>query len=304
MQDILTTNMLGKKYGQYIAVDNINLQIKKNCIYGLVGKNGAGKSSLMRMFAGLASPTSGTIELMGEKISRKSDSLKKIGSLIETPALYPNLSGYENLKIKSLTYGIEEEKHITQILDIVGLDPSSKKNVRGYSLGMKQRLGIGMALVGRPDLLILDEPINGLDPKGIIDIRNMLISINEKYGITIIISSHILEELSKLATDFGIMSGGRLIMELSSQELHEQCQSKIEIICSDSILASTILKQHGYINHAVPNSKKIVMNDYLGETAKINALLVKSGVNVDSIFIRETSFEDFFMEVTRNEESD
>lgn len=295
--------MLEKIYGQFIAVDKINLQIKKNCIYGLVGRNGAGKSSLMRMISGLASPTSGTIEFMGEICSRKSNSLKKIGSLIEFPALYPNLSGYENLKIKAFAYGVEYERYITQILDIVGLDPSSKKNVRGYSLGMKQRLGIGMALVGRPELLILDEPINGLDPKGIIDIRNMLISINEKYGITIIISSHILEELSKLATDFGIMSNGRLIMELSSQELHEQCQSKIEIICSDTIAASSILRQQGYINYSVFDSKKIVINDYLEETAKINTLLVKSGVNVSSIYVKETSFEDFFMGVTCHEES-
>lgn len=301
-EKVLETNNLTKEFGKFKAVDSINLTIKNNSIYGLVGENGAGKSTLMRMLAGLSNKTTGSIKLFGNEVQRSSKEFRKVGNLIESPALYPNLNAYENLKIKCLAYDIKDSNHIEEILQIVGLEDVKAKKIKNFSLGMKQRLGIAMALIGFPKILILDEPINGLDPRGIVDIRNTLKEINHKYNITILISSHILEELSKVATDFGIISKGKLITEFSKEDLHKNCGLRIEIITRNLKEASNILTNNGYKNIIIDN-KKIILNDYFDKRNIINNLLVNSKVDVESISLEETSFEDYYMEMIKNEKS-
>lgn len=299
---VLETYDLEKRYGKFIAVDNLSLKIRKRSIYGLVGENGAGKSSLMKMLSGLSNKTKGEIKLLGEDVTRHSAEFMQVGNLIEAPCLYDNLNAYENLKLKSLAYGIKDENKILSILQTVGLYDQNNKNVKSFSLGMKQRLAIAMAMVNSPKLLILDEPINGLDPQGIIDIRKTLQDINKKYGTTIIISSHILDELARLATDFGIISHGKLIAEFSSKDLHDRCQSKIEITCNDVKKASYILRKNAYQNEIISNNKLILI-DYFNKTHLINSLLVNNSIDVYSIYLTEMSFEDYYMEVIQNEKS-
>lgn len=301
-EKVLETNNLTKEFGKFKAVDSINLTIKNNSIYGLVGENGAGKSTLMRMLAGLSNKTTGSIKLFGNEVQRSSKEFRKVGNLIESPALYPNLNAYENLKIKCLAYDIKDSNHIEEILQIVGLEDVKAKKIKNFSLGMKQRLGIAMALIGFSKILILDEPINGLDPRGIVDIRNTLKEINHKYNITILISSHILEELSKVATDFGIISKGKLITEFSKEDLHKNCGLRIEIITRNLKEASNILTNNGYKNIIIDN-KKIILNDYFDKRNIINNLLVNSKIDVESISLEETSFEDYYMEMIKNEKS-
>lgn len=229
MDNILITNKLTKKFGKQTAVKEIDVIIPKGEIYGLVGRNGAGKTSFMKMISGLSHPTSGSFSLFGAECSEnsKSDMYLQVGSLIETPGFFEHMSAYDNLLLKSYCAGMEDKKtHINQLLELVDLQGAGKKKVKNFSLGMKQRLGVAMALVGNPKLLILDEPINGLDPQGIAEMRDIILKLNKEYGITVIISSHILEELSKIVTSYGILDHGELIYENSNQGLEEECQKK------------------------------------------------------------------------------
>ena len=250
------------------------------------------------MISGLSNKSSGNIELFGKNVKKNSSYFSKVGNLIETPALYMQLTAYDNLKLKCLSYDIENEMYIKEILKIVGLENCYNKQVKSFSLGMKQRLSIAMALIGSPEIIILDEPINGLDPQGIVDIRNMLKEINKKYGITIIISSHILEELSKIATDFGVISKGKLLAEFTIEDLHKKCRSRIEIISSNTNEVSKILNKHGYENEII-NSRKVILNDYFDKISLINSLLVNCGIEISSISVKEMSFEDYYMEILR-----
>lgn len=203
MEYLLTTNAVTKQYGKQKAVNAVNIHIPQGAIYGLIGRNGAGKTTLLRMISGLAAPTEGDISLFGMTGREMNDSMSRIGSLIETPGTYPNLSAFDNLKLKCLAMGIRKKNAIPELLETVGLRNAGKKKVKNFSLGMKQRLGIALALVGNPDLVILDEPINGLDPQGIAEVRETIFRLNKEKRITFMISSHILEELSKIATDYG-----------------------------------------------------------------------------------------------------
>ncbi len=263
---LLRTNALTKEFGRHKAVNKVNLHVKKGSIYGFIGRNGAGKTTCMRMISGLAEPTSGEIELFGYKNQDLKKVRSRISCLIEAPGLYGNMSAYDNLAIKCKLFGMDEKNYIETILDIVGLSKVGKKKAKHFSLGMKQRLGIGLALVGKlfgmdeknyietildivglskvgkkkakhfslgmkqrlgiglalvgePDLLVLDEPINGLDPQGIAEIRDTILRLKEEHNMTILISSHILEELSKIATHYGIIHNGSLLQELTREEL-------------------------------------------------------------------------------------
>lgn len=223
---ILYTKVLSKEYGSRIAVSNINLKLQKGDIYGLIGKNGAGKTTLLKMFSGLSKPTSGSMILNQKNLS--SDGSNKpisVGTLIERPGLIPDMSAYDNLKLKEIFIKVKNKNDISELLKLVGLYNERNKLVKSFSVGMKQRLGIAMALVGNPDLMILDEPINGLDPQGIVDIRNLIIRLNVDLGITMIISSHMLSELSKVATKYGIINNGQLIREFTNDELQDECNS-------------------------------------------------------------------------------
>lgn len=229
MDHIVVTNELTKRFKEQTAVEAVDFAIQEGEIYGLVGRNGAGKTSFMKMISGLSHPTSGSFSLFGTECCKTSNKelYRKVGSLIETPGFFGNMSAYDNLCLKAYCTQIEDkEKHISQLLELVNLQSVGRKKVKNFSLGMKQRLGVAMALVGNPSLLILDEPINGLDPQGIAEMRDLILKLNEAYQMTVIISSHILEELSKIATSYGILDHGKLIYENSKEGLEKECREK------------------------------------------------------------------------------
>lgn len=221
MEYIITTKSLSKEYKDTIAVNNVSLNLPKGSIYGLIGKNGAGKTTMLKMISGLIKPTQGSVEYSTDITNSVSFG---IGTLIENPGVFPNMTGFENLKAKSLCVGKNySDSQLNSLLDLVGLTNTGRKKVKSYSLGMKQRLGIALALVGEPKVLVLDEPINGLDPQGIIEIRNIIHKLHEERDITIIVSSHILDELSKIATHFCIIHNGAIILEKNKEEFLQEC---------------------------------------------------------------------------------
>ena len=297
MEDyLLVTKDLSKVYKETVAVDNVNIHIKKGSIYGLIGKNGAGKTTIMKMISGLARPTSGTFGYTGFTGSEK-EAFSRIGALIESPALEPNLTAYDNIKIKCLAHGIGDKKYINDLIELVGLTPSSKKAGK-FSLGQKQRLGIALALVGDPDFLILDEPINGLDPQGIAEVREMLSKLNEERGITILISSHILEELAKLATDYAIIDNGRIVEESTSKELREKCRDKIVIKTQEVSKTIPVIDGLGFKDYSVVNDKTIHVFDRLTDITVLNMELAKAMIPVESIGVESSDLEEYFLKVT------
>lgn len=224
METLVQTNNLTKQYGQHKAVNNVNLSVRKGEIYGLIGRNGAGKTTILRLISGLAKPTNGSISLFGQN-SRDSIYMQKhIGLLIETPGIYLDMSARDNVKLKCMAIGISNNSYIAELLKNVGLTAVDKKKVKCFSVGMKQRLGIALALVGNPELVILDEPTNGLDPQGIAEIREIIVQLNTEKNITFIISSHILGELSKIATCYGIIEKGELKRQFLKTELTEDLE--------------------------------------------------------------------------------
>ena len=295
---ILKTYNVTKKYGEQVAVNNVNMTIKKGDIYGFIGQNGAGKTTLIRMITGLAHKTSGEIELFG---SNSEEQLIKgrelVGSLIESPAFYKNMTARENLEVSRLVRNIPGKESIDEVLELVGLKDTGKKKVKDFSLGMKQRLGIANALLGNPKLLILDEPINGLDPMGIIEIRELLKKINKEKGITILISSHILGELSEVATTYGIISGGKLIEEISSEALAEKCRQYIDLKVDDAKKAVILLeREFGITDYEVLEDNKIKVFSHLDKGGAINSILSKAGVIVENISIKGEKLEEYFMD--------
>lgn len=221
MSVLFQTKHLTKRYKEHEAVSDISISVQQGQIYGLIGKNGAGKTTLLKLISGLIKPTSGNIVFCG---TDSSNDECRIGALIEAPGFYPNMTGYENLKAQSLCLGLNYScQQIEELLDLVGLLYAKNKKTKAYSLGMKQRLGIALSLIGNPDLLVLDEPINGLDPEGIIEIRNIVTKLNAERNMTIIISSHILDELAKIATNFCIIHSGKVVLEKSKEEFLKDC---------------------------------------------------------------------------------
>lgn len=294
---LLVTKDLTKVYKDITAADRVNIHIKRGSIYGLIGKNGAGKTTIMKMIAGLARPTSGSFDYTGFNCSQN-EAFSRIGALIEAPAIEPNLTGYDNMRIKCLAYGIGDKQYINDLLELVGLSGKWKKKAGKYSLGQKQRLGIALALVGDPDFLILDEPINGLDPQGIAEVRDMLNKLNQERKITILISSHILEELSKLATDYAIIDSGRIIEESTNKELKEKCRDKIAIKTAEVAKALPVIDGLGFKDYSVVNDKTIHVFDKLSEITVLNMELAKAQIPVESIGIESSDLEEYFLKVT------
>lgn len=294
---ILKTYNITKKYGNQVAVNNVNMTIKKGEIYGFIGQNGAGKTTLIRLITGLIHKTGGEIELLGatgENELNKSRTM--VGSLIETPSFYTNMTARENLEVSRLVRNIPGKKCIDEVLELVGLKDVEKKKVKNFSLGMRQRLGIANALMGNPKLLILDEPINGLDPMGIVEIRELLKKINKEKDMTILISSHILSELSELATTYGIISNGKLIEEITAEELAEKCRQYIDLKVDDTSRAVTLLERElGISDYEVLEDKKIKVFSNLDNVGEVNSILSKSGVIVQSISIKGENLEEYFM---------
>ncbi|ALS00913.1 bacitracin ABC transporter ATP-binding protein [Enterococcus silesiacus] len=295
---LLEANELSKKYKDQFAVNRVNLHVKRGAIYGLVGKNGSGKTTLMRMLSGLAAPTSGEIALFGESGPQVKNYFSRIGILIETPGLYGDMSAADNLKLKQIAIGLYGKEYIPSLLKLVGLADVGKKKVKQYSLGMRQRLGIAMALIGEPDLLILDEPVNGLDPQGIVEMRDILIKLVETKNITIMISSHLLEELSKMATDYGFIHQGQLIREISHEKLTEECKQFIEIRLNEPQLATTVIENIGISNYKVVDRNTIRIYEQLTKNSAINLALAKANIAIDSITISQVSLEDYFLSLT------
>ena len=286
----LQTRMLSKMYGQTYAVNKVNLHVKQGDIYGLIGPNGAGKTTLMKMIGGFAAPTEGEVQLFSEE-----DRQRRTGTLIENPGLYGNMNAFENMKLKAIAMGVYRKEDIMEILELVGLSRDLKKKTSKFSLGMKQRLGIGLALIGHPDFLILDEPINGLDPQGITEIRELILELNRKDNITIMISSHILEELGKVATAFGIIANGELVMELSQEELKEKCEEKVEIVTSDSGAVVTTLEYMGIRRYSAISEDTIYAYGCTQRVDEITKQLVNNGISVHQIRVLGTSLEEFFL---------
>lgn len=245
--NVLQTCALTKRYGNTCAVDALDLHVAEGDIYGFVGKNGAGKSTVMKMVAGLATPTSGDIELFGESLRERKAfdaSFSRVGALIENPGILPNYSAFENLMCKTLAIGVPHAKEqCHDLLALVGLEDTGNRSVKKFSLGMKQRLGLALALVGGPDLLLLDEPFNGMDPEATRSMRNTLTRLNQERGVSIMISSHVLDQLDRMATRFGVIRDGRMVREFTTEELHASCGSSVRVKTVDATRTLAILDE-------------------------------------------------------------
>ena len=293
METMLSATNIVKKYGNKKVLDNVNMTIYKGDIYGFIGKNGAGKTTFMRVVLSLTYPNSGEVKLFGDKSLNQVG--LKVGSLIESPGFYKNLTAQENLNRFSTLYGADKSK-VSEILDLVGLENTGKKKVKDFSLGMRQRLGIAIALLGDPELLLLDEPINGLDPEGIKEIRDLIVRLNQEKKITILISSHLLDELSKVVTRYGIIDHGVLLEEITSKELTEKCKQKLTIEVDEvekaKSIVSKIIKSE---NVSEVSNYEIEIIDEIEKAAEINKALVKGGVNVSAIYPNTDSLEEYFI---------
>ena len=295
---LLQTTNLTKVFGKQKAVNQVNVTIYKGSIYGFIGRNGAGKTTFLRMVSGLAHQTEGEISLFGKTGKALSDVRNRIGCLIESPGIYGDMTAYENIKAKCIFCGVTKKGYVEEVLELVGLSDAGKKKAKNFSLGMKQRLGIGLAMVGEPDLLVLDEPINGLDPKGIVEVRETILKLNRERNMTILISSHILEELSKIATHYGILHQGVLVQELTREELMEQCSQRIVINCDKPQQALMVLDQMGITRYQVTDQHHVSVYERLEDTGMINRQLVQANVMVHEIELAGEELESYYLRVT------
>ena len=275
------TKGLTKLYGGKAAVKDLNLRVGEGQIYGFIGRNGAGKSTTLKMISGLASPTQGEVSLFGKPLS---DPVvrRRLGVLIEEAGLYPNMTARQNVVMKAKCMGLAEEKSIDQVLDLTGLSNTGKKQVKHFSMGMKQRLGVALALLGNPDLLILDEPINGLDPEGIKELRQLVLKLQEE-GKTILLSSHILGELSKIATNYGIIKDGELMEQITRSELEEKCQDYFQVEVGDVRRALPVIQESFPQVQAEVSDARIIRIYGLSEGVELNRRLAENQVPVYEI---------------------
>ena len=292
MENILETRSLTKKYGDKIAVNGMSLHVRRGDIYGLIGKNGAGKTSLMKLLLGLTTPDSGEMVLLGERNADRTR--RKIGSLIEAPALYKNETAFENMK-RFAILSPTSDAEIRKILQLVGLGNTGTKKAGAFSLGMRQRLGIAIALLGNPEVLILDEPINGLDPAGIKEIRDIIIELNRR-GVTFLISSHLLDELGKIATNYGIVSGGVLVEEITAEALAAKCRTSLKLTTDNAKGTLAVLKRDFAGLTAEQDGQSVRITSPVSDPSEVNAALVKGGIRVYEMANESMGFEDFFIE--------
>lgn len=293
MNAIVQTKDLCKDFNGNIAVDHVNMTVRQGDIYGLIGKNGAGKTTFMRIVCGLAAPTGGELTLFGS--SDLECQRQKMGCTIENPALYPAMTAQENMEVYRILLGIDDSKLIPDLLEFVGLHNLGHKKAKDFSLGMKQRLMIAIALMGNPELLILDEPMNGLDPSGIKEVRELLVKLNRERNLTIIISSHILEELSKITTRYGIIHEGKMVDEFTAEELEIRCRKNLKIVTDRPEEAAALLKKQITANFEVHSNGDIVLYDQLERIGEINRMLLEKGIEVTALVPGEQELEDYFM---------
>lgn len=297
MEYVLQTDSLTKIYGHTKVVNAVSMHVKKGSIYGFIGKNGAGKTTFMRMAAGLAAPDAGSMTLFGSGNLEKQR--VRIGTLIESPGLYPGMTAEENLETVRRSLGILERSRIRELLELTGLSDTGRKKTKHFSMGMKQRLGIAIALLRNPDFLILDEPINGLDPAGIKEVRDLLLRLNHEKQITILISSHILGELSKIATHYGIIRNGSLIQEFDTDGLEQHCRRCLRLVVDQPHQSAGILERILHIhNYDVPDPHTLRIFERLDDSADINRTLVQNGVSLKESYLAGQDLEGYFMELT------
>ena len=295
MEYVLETNKLTKMYKQSTALSGLTMHVPKGSIYGFVGRNGAGKTTLIRIVCGLQSPTSGDYTLYGRSSKKRSivKSRRRVGAVVETPSVYRDMTAEDNLRQQYRILGLPSFDGIDEILRLVGLGDTGKKKARDFSLGMRQRLGIAVALCGDPDLLILDEPTNGLDPQGIVEIRELILRLNRERMITVLISSHILDELSKLATHYGLIDDGRIVREMSAEELNAECRKCARVEVTDTkALARTL--------DAMGTEYRILSDTTADVYAKVNvsqltSALSESGCELLTVTERDESLESFYI---------
>lgn len=291
---VVETKGLTKLYGGKAAVKDLNLRVGEGQIYGFIGRNGAGKSTTLKMISGLASPTQGEVSLFGKPLS---DPVvrRRLGVLIEEAGLYPNMTARQNVVMKAKCMGLAEEKSIDQVLDLTGLSNTGKKQVKHFSMGMKQRLGVALALLGNPDLLILDEPINGLDPEGIKELRQLVLKLQEE-GKTILLSSHILGELSKIATNYGIIKDGELMEQITRSELEEKCQDYFQVEVGDVRRALPVIQESFPQVQAEVSDARIIRIYGLSEGVELNRRLAENQVPVYGSGFHHIDLEEYFLE--------
>lgn len=295
--NIIETFNLGKKYGNYDVLKDVSMHVEKGDIYGFVGKNGAGKTTLIRILCGLQRPSSGEYSLYYAPYDsiNMSTLRKKMGAIIESPALYLDDTARGNLRYQFELLGNTNYEEIDEILDLVGLGDTQNKKVKDFSLGMRERLAIGLTLVGHPDLIILDEPINGLDPQGIIEVRELILKLNKEEGITFLISSHILDELAKMATRYGFIKDGTLIKEVTQEELLKECRKSIIIETSNLRASIVVYDKLGYEYKTLNDNEVEIFSDI-----NINKLVINldnAGIDVKKIKENDENLETYFMKL-------
>lgn len=300
MEYVLKTNHLTKTIGGKDIVSDIELHVKKGEIYGFLGPNGAGKTSIMKMITNLWKPTSGTIELFGETVTPKSyEILKRMGSIIEFPTFYEHMTGKENLQIHCEYMGFFDFSSIDKTLDLLDLIDAADKLVKSYSLGMKERLGIARAILCKPELLILDEPTNGLDPAGMKQVRDLLKRLSKEQGVTVIISSHILSEIESIADTVGIIHHGKMMKEVSMKDIEEMNQNYIEVAVSDIKKATHILiEQLNFSNFKIVDNDKVRIYDHDASTQVISKAFALNDVEIMAIGKNTETLEDYFLKLT------
>lgn len=301
MDYVLQTNALCKHYGKFKALNGLTMHIPKGAIYGFVGKNGAGKTTLIRLICGLQTPSAGTYSLYGIPNTEKriAKSRRRMGAVVETPSIYLDMTAEENLKQQYRILGLPSFDGLDALLELVGLSDAGKKKARNFSLGMRQRLGIAVALAGDPDFLVLDEPINGLDPQGIVEIRELILRLNRERNITILISSHILDELAKLATHYGFIDHGSIVKELSAEALNDACRKCIRCEVSDTKVLARILDRENLEYKILSDTQA----DIYGEITISKLALALAAENCELISTKEQdeSLESFYMSLVGGE---
>lgn len=298
MSKVIKTVNLDKTYKEVKAIDSVNLDINSGDICALIGKNGAGKSTLFKMLSGQVLPTNGEIELFGFSKNELSKGRQRIGFMIEEPAFIDNFTAKQNLEYFRIQRGVVEKKRIDEVLNIVDLENTGKKKFKQFSMGMKQRLGLALALLASPDCLVLDEPTNGLDAEGINEIRRLILRLNEEEGLTILISSHILSELQLVSNRFIFINKGKIVEDISKKELDEKCRKQIKIqVNNPSKALQSLEESFPDIVLTVLDGDWIRVENHLQESASLNQLLMKNGVEVKEIAVENVSLEDYFLKL-------
>lgn len=295
MEYVLTTEHLCKNYGHFKALNQCSMHVPRGAIYGFIGKNGAGKTTLIRLICGLQRPTSGSYRLYGSENTDKKivEAQRRIGAVVETPSIYVDMTAEENMKEQYYVLGLPSFEGIPQILKLVGLEDAGKKKAKDFSLGMRQRLGIAIALAGKPDLLVLDEPTNGLDPQGIVEMRELILKLNRERQITVLISSHILDELSRVATHYGFIDKGTIVKEITAEELENTCRKCVKLQVTDTAVLTHILDKRGLEYEILSDTQANVYGELVVSDVALE--LAEQNCRMFSVQEYEESLESYYL---------